>query len=547
MIRGTTITPQELQERALAEVSAAVAASDMRRAFVLATTALDRGMRHPYLYNARGLWLQQTSRYEEALDEFRRALSTMPGNATLLNAMGLCYLKLDRNREAVQAFRQAVAAGPDLALTHYRLGLALAQAGDHDGAQEAHGRAIELDANLAEAHASLASILARKGQPERARVLAERALALKPQDGTARVALALIEMGAKNFSGAEALLRALAEDGSLTSQQRASVLGLLGDALDGQKRYGEAFETYLRENEELRREHAKRFEGHAATAARNLIAYFEQSDPKRWTAPDEGLAMPDGPAEHIFLLGFMRSGTTLLEQVLASNERIIALEEMGLLNGLGDRYMTSVPALDALADLNGAELEQHRRTYWDRVRQTGIEIKGKVFVDKQPLNTVKLPIIAKLFPQAKILFALRDPRDVVFSCFRRHFKVNLTMFEFLDLEEAARFYALVMRLAEIYREKLQLTLLEHRYERMVEDFEGSVRAVCEFIGVEWSDSMRDFNRYAPAVDLRSPSATQVRKPLYNEALAQWRRYQDRLAPILPVLQPWAEKFGYPPV
>jgi len=525
-------------------VSAAVGAGDMQRAHALATAAMQSGMRHPYLYNARGLWLQQTGRCDQAIEQFRCALSAMPGNPTVLNAIGMCLLKLDRNREAVAMFDDALAAAPDAALTHYRRGLALAQAGDHDAAQAAHERAVELDADLADAHANLASILARKGQPERARACAERALALHPQNGTARVAVALIEMGARNFPEAERLLRAIPNDLPLTAQQRASVLGLLGDALDGQKRYAEAFEVYIRENEELRGEHAQRFEGLASWSAQQLIAYFRNTE--RWSAPDDGMSLPDGPAEHVFLLGFMRSGTTLLEQVLGSNERIVALEEKGLLHGLGEKFMTSGPALDALAGLAGAELEQHRRRYWERVQQTGCDVRGKVFVDKQPLNTVKLPIIARLFPRARIIFALRDPRDVVFSCFRRHFKVNLTMFEFLKLEDAARFYSLVMELAELYRAKLPLNLFEHRYERMVEDFEGSVRAVCDYVGVEWSDAMRDFNKYAPAVDLRSPSATQVRKPLYSEALAQWRRYQDQLAPVLPILEPWVKRFGYPP-
>ncbi len=107
-------------------------------------------------------------------------------------------------------------------------------------------------------------------------------------------------------------------------------------------------------------------------------------------------------------------------------------------------------------------------------------MKGKVFVDKQPLNTVKLPLIAKLFPNAKIIFALRDPRDVVFSCFRRHFKVNATMFEFLNLTDSARFYAAIMALAEVLRDKLPLNLFEHRYEDMVVDFETRVRAGVRF-------------------------------------------------------------------
>ena len=102
-----------------------------------------------------------------------------------------------------------------------------------------------------------------------------------------------------------------------------------------------------------------------------------------------------------------------------------------------------------------------------------------------------------------------------------------------------------MRLGEVSREKLPLNVLDHRYEAMVEDFEGRVRAVCDFIGVEWSDTMRNFSEHRLVADLRSPSATQVRRPLYGEGVGQWRRYGEQLKPILPILEPWVVKFGYP--
>ena len=547
MTTGMSADFQDVQSRLLAEIGAAVAASDMQRAFELANLLATRGFAHPTVFNARGLWLQQTGRYEEALKEFQLALSMSPGNATILNAIGLCLFKLDQFPEAVEVFDAALAIAPDIPHTHYRKGLALAGSGDHDAAQVAHERAVELNPNFPEPLASLASILARKGQAEEARALADHALALKPLDPTALVALAIIDLGEKKYVEAEEGLRSLLEMKQLGWQLRTAVLGLLGDALDGQKRYSEAFAIYAQENDELLREHANRLlENHAMEAANHLIDYFEQTTAERWRAPDDGGSIPGGPVEHVFLLGFLRSGTTLLEQVLASNPKVVALEEKGLLNGLGDRYLTSIPALDSLAAMKGRELEQNRQVYWGRIRHSGLDVAGKVFVDKQPLNTVKLPLIAKLFPKAKILFALRDPRDVVFSCFRRHFRVNMMMYTFLQLEDSARFYAAIMRLAEIYRQKLPLNMFVHRYEDMVQDFDARIRAVCEFMGVEWDDSMRNFNKYAPAVDLRSPSATQVRKPLYSEAIAQWRRYSDQLAPILPILRPWAEKFGYPP-
>jgi hypothetical protein len=172
-------------------------------------------------------------------------------------------------------------------------------------------------------------------------------------------------------------------------------------------------------------------------------------------------------------------------------------------------------------------------------------VAGKVFVDKQPVNTVYLPLIAKLFPNAKILFALRDPRDVVLSCFRRRFEVNDSNFEMLTLESTARYYDRMMQLGERYRACLPLTLREVRHEALVEDFEGQLRELCTFIGLDWNEAMRNFSEHARSRAIATPSAMQVTRGLNREGLGQWRRYADDLAPVLPILEPWVVRFDYP--
>jgi hypothetical protein len=169
---------------------------------------------------------------------------------------------------------------------------------------------------------------------------------------------------------------------------------------------------------------------------------------------------------------------------------------------------------------------------------------GKVVVDKMPLYTTKLPVIFKLFPGVKVLFALRDPRDVVFSCFRRPFQINSGMYQFVTLDGAARFYDAVMSLMEVYKQVLPLDVHTIRYESFVSDFEGEARAVCEFLGVDWSESLHDFAAVARERRIRTPSAAQVRAGLYSTGAGQWRRYAKHLEPILPILQPWVERFGY---
>jgi Tfp pilus assembly protein PilF len=543
---GMTIGPQETLQRLLSEVSSAVGAGDFPRAYEAASLALRQGLRHPTFYNARGLWLQRSGDFEAALSEFQAALALAPNTPVILSAIGVCLQQLGQLPEAKAAFDAALQGMPNFAQTHYRKGKVLADLGEHEEAERCYERAIALDPNNAEAIANLASVVARQGDAGRARTLAAKALSLNPNEATAQVALAVLDLAEKKYAEAERRLRDVLATNTLGVLPRAAVMALIGDALDGQKRYAEAFALYAEKNDTVFRAFERHYGGELGLdATLNLKRYFEVADPQAWLPADDGGS--DGAETHVFLAGFLRSGTTLLEQVLASNPQIDALEEKSLLNEEGERYLTSEEGLDALAKLTPEEAADIRRAYWKRVKEHGLAVEGRIFVDKQPLNTTKLPLIAKVFPKAKLIFALRDPRDVVFSCYRRHFGANATMFAFLKLETAARFYAGVMDLTELYRRKLPLAVFEHRYEDMVADFEPRVRAMCEFLGIAWDDKMRDFNKYVPALDLRSPSAMQVRQPLYRDALAQWRRYGEPLQPIVPILAPWAEKFGYPPV
>ena len=149
-----------------------------------------------------------------------------------------------------------------------------------------------------------------------------------------------------------------------------------------------------------------------------------------------------------------------------------------------------------------------------------------------------------MFPRAKILFALRDPRDVVLSCFRRRFAMNAGMYEFTSLETTAAYYGAVMRLMDIYREKLALDLLEVRHERLIADFDGETRRLCDFLGLEFRDDMRAFAGRAQTQNIDTPSGAQLARGLSDQGLDQWRHYALQLQPVLAWLAPFVTRFGY---
>jgi len=544
----------------LRDIAASVGASDFARAAALATDALNRGMVHPALFNAHALLAQQEGRHEEALADFQRAFAFTPKDVALLNAIGLCLVRVNRADEATAVFDSALRIAPALAPTHFRKGWAHAACGDYDLARKAYERAVQLQPNYAEAIAGLAWIAARNGDAAKARLYGERVLKLDGRQTTANGALATAEIAEGLFEQAEHRLEPLLADENLDRETRATLTGFFADALDGQGRIEEAFAAYSASNSELRALHAARFpdERRLSRHVSDLIGWLDSgSAPTGGAAvlgrhamvtrkdahstPKDGRASRE-PRQHVFLLGFMRSGTTLLEQALARHPDVVSLEERDTLSPLANEFLSDFPALMRLASLTPPDMNRVCEQYWQRVKSFGIDAAGKAFIDKQPLASINLPVIANLFPTAKILLAVRDPRDVVFSCFRRHFEIGPASFELLELEDAARFYDSVMQLVETCRTRMSLPVFEQRYEDMIANLEQRLDSICDFIGIEPCDTMGQLD--GPRKDIRSASAAQIRRGLYAGGSGHWRRYRKHLEPILPILAPWVRRFGY---
>ncbi|MEQ1493711.1 MAG: sulfotransferase [Terricaulis sp.] len=258
-------------------------------------------------------------------------------------------------------------------------------------------------------------------------------------------------------------------------------------------------------------------------------------DASGWTAASDARSP-------VFLIGFPRSGTTLLDQILSSHSGIVCLEESEHFSeALGDVISDPARAFapDALTD---DEIVRIRGSYWRRVGDHG----APIVVDKYPLNIVVLPLIKRVFPNAKIIFALRDPRDVVLSCFQQRFTINAAMAQFLELGRAGAYYDEVMALFERCRERFDLDLHQVRYEDLVANLETAARELCAFLGVSFETAMLNYRETALKRDIATPSARQVIEPLYNRSIGRWRRYEEELKPVLPVLAPWAERYGYTP-
>ena len=523
--------PEVLQaiERALVE-------RDIELAADLAGQALERGQRDPMLLNLAAWRCEEAGDFDASLKLLGEALELAPGDPTIIGAIGAALRKQGKLGEALRQLGEAIRLDPTAAAPWLERGMALETGGSLEAALASYHRAAELDPQSASAFGGVASISARRGDLDMALRFGERALALDPLDppGAAGMARAQIESGRPEMA-LDVLKPVLASE--LGDENRSNLASLQGNALDRLGRYAEAFAAYSTANQASARRLARLHESgetHRDWAER-LGREFADVDPAGWKSE------PTKSPSLAFLVGYPRSGTTLVENVLASVPGIVALEERPTL-AAGEQYLRE-GGLARLAKLKRKDLDQLRKAYWDYVAAAGIAAQGKLFLDKDPLKGLQLPLIARLFPDARIIVMRRDPRDVVWSCFRANFAPTPAAAEFTGLERAARHYDATMRTQEAFMSVLPLATCELRYEALVADFQTQTRELCDFLGAVWTEDALNFAQTARRRGVSTLSASQVNKALYDGS-RQWQRYEEQLQPILPLLQPWVERFGY---
>lgn len=255
-----------------------------------------------------------------------------------------------------------------------------------------------------------------------------------------------------------------------------------------------------------------------------------------WSADPARSAEPRDP---IFLVGFPRSGTTLLDTMLMGVPSLSVLEERPMVANLAQTLRTR-----DLATLDASAIEELRKEYFAIARDHGWD-GTRWLVDKQPLNMTKVPIIRRLFPQARFILAERHPYDVVLSCFMANFQLNFAMRSFTSLEEAALTYDAVFSSWDNATRLFGIDYRAVRYERLVLDPAAELKPLVEWLGLAWQDELAD---HLPSAEsrgrVRTASYSQIGEALYTRARYRWKRYADQLAPVIPILRPWAERLGY---
>jgi tetratricopeptide (TPR) repeat protein len=581
--------------------SALTSIGDLERAFAVASR--ERAFADPTLQlcRIRAFVADQLCQFDEAIDAYEHVVAQVPGDWETWNNLGNVRVLSGDPARGVADLEKAVSLAPDSAPALLNLARAYRDCGDFARAEQVLRKMADDFPEDPKPLIDLHDLLKVQMREDDVLEIIDRALKLLPDD------LSLLLARARHFGsilemerGEEAFRKVLEHDPSnaeafiglatLYEHFRAAALQDLSEEAEGlqielnsrnlvqafahrrAKRFNEgvaALGKIAPDFETARREHLfgqmlEGLEDHdAAFAAFEKMNETHAADPSRpveraealraelkaqigaitqvwfdgWAAPP---LEPEQPAP-AFLVGFPRSGTTLLDTMLMGHPDAVVMEERPVIN----RLKGEIGGFEAIAGMDEGKVRQAQRRYFEIAAEYADLRAGALLIDKSPLLLNEAALIHRLFPGAKFILALRHPVDVLLSCFVSNFRLNNAMSNFVRLGTSAEFYDLTFRAWESACSLLPLDVHRIVYEEMVEDPAGALRPLVEWLGLAWSEEVLDHRKTAAGRGvITTASYAQVTEPIYRRSIGRWRHYRKQLEPILPVLKPWVEKFGY---
>jgi tetratricopeptide (TPR) repeat protein len=480
----------------------------------------------PKLLHERGDLLLRGQRSQAAVEAYEQAIAADPGYVEAHNNLGNALIGLGRSDDAIAHFEQALALKSDIPEIHNNLGNLLQQVGRAEEALPRYDAAIALKPDYADAYANRGQALVQIGRIDDGRQSFETAIALSPRSA----GLYHHIMYAKKFSADDVHLAAMEElakdSASLPLKDRTDLHFALSKALEDVGRHEEAF-RHLVDGNALHRRSVVYNEPAA-------LAYMD-STPQLFTADvmQRLRGLGNRSSLPVFIVGMPRSGTTLIEQILASHPQVFGAGELGMFESI----IPEMPGLDmaiAASDAWSASETWHELGARYVAQLVAMAPEAERITDKSPGNFRVLGFIHAALPNARIIHIRRDPVDTCLSCFSKLFTHGQN-FSY-DLGELGRFYRAYDRQMAHWRSVLPpRAFLEVRYEDVVADLEGQARRIIEHCNLSWDEACLEFYRTQRPV--RTASATQVRKPIYNTSVGRARVYGDLLGPLLEALGP----------
>lgn len=583
-------------------VAALVECGHHEEALAIASSELMNADKSLQLARYKGYIAQLLGDARSAAEAYEKIVAAAPSDWQSWNNLGSARLLCGDFDSAIAAFRRSLELNSDVAPTWLNLGRAFVKAGRLDEAENQFRMAADRFPADAQSLKELHDLLYRRGRPDQMLLdVLESAIGRGAKDSELLLALGQQRMISGDFKGAESAFRtvlaatpddseAYLELAKLYEHESPGNLSDLADeagrqsvaspaldlirafALRRNRQYSEGvaalehvpmdFKPWLT-NELLGQFLDKLGDSDAAFAAFTRMNEAQTADPSQplaraaqlrslmrgrlelitaeWFAEWKTGPVPSERPAPVFLVGFPRSGTTLLDTMLMGHPDVMVMEERPTLDMVGGGF----GGIEAIAGLDEEGIRQARKQYFQAVNRFVSAGNDKVLVDKNPLLLAQVPLIHRLFPDARFILALRHPADVILSCYFSNFRLTPALSNFLRLDTAAEFYDLVFRTWENARTIMPLTVYTVVYEQLVQNAEKQLRAIAQALELDWHDDMLDHRNTANARGIiTTASYAQVIQPIYSSSVARWERYREQLKTVFPVLRPWIEKFGY---
>ncbi|KZR82810.1 Photosystem I assembly protein Ycf3 [Synechococcus sp. MIT S9504] len=555
--------------------------------------------------NNLGLIAQRQGNLEEAEKLVKKASNLDQSCSLYYINLGVIYKDLGQLDQALAVILKSLELKPDNPYAHMSLGVIYKDLGQLDQALAAILKSLELKPDNPDAHVSLGMIYKDLGQLNQSLAATLKSLELNPDNPDAHLNMSGIFKELGNFKEANKAIKRSFDSKKLTlpiaiqgfeyydstnqkeelNQAIESVNKLLGSdnsassiynarSLFHEKEYRSSLEAleaidvkslfntfssikyyFFRGLAEEKLGLYEQAFNHFMLAQkvesyRNITPASSWVSIKSYTTLAEKIKPitavgPDPIHSPVFLVGFPRSGTTLLDTVLRSHPLVEVVEEKVQLDVAEQMAIKKFgKKIEDFADLQKMHLDRLRLEYFKRL-YSHVRDPGKIIIDKLPLNIVKIPLINVLFPNAKVILAIRHPCDSVLSCFQQTFKPNSSMANFTSLAGSITFYSKVMTAWNKYCESFPFDHCTTKYEDLIIDFDGSMAKILSFLGIEWNESIKNYRKTAlKRGAINTPSATQVSQPLYKTSIGKWRNYERHFEEHLPLLNPWIKQWGY---
>lgn len=528
--------------------------------------------------------LREAGQLPEAEQAYHAALKLAPGNAVTLGNLGLLYKERAEYVKAREYLIQAAHAQPQDVQIHIYAAMACYECGDSAGVESLLAdwrRWPPLDDDL---RIDLAWLLAQMGRTPDAEQLLNQSLQLTSKRPRTLARMVHLLERVNRLDEAHAILASLPDPAALADEiDQQEVIGAMGVmALRGRDSRGarELLERLILLTAEPRHQsnlyfalakacdkdgdttavmealakgHAVQLEMAAQLVPELLLPEVPPLAPAliRLTTQQVANWSPtkrsdSAPLTPIFVVGFPRSGTTMLEQMLDAHPVLASMDEQPFLMGVAERVHTlGLRYPEALGQLDATTCEALRQHYWMLVAREVTLARGQRLVDKNPLNLLHLPLISRLFPDASIILALRHPCDVILSCYMQNFRSPGFQVLCSSLDRLTHGYVNGMQFWMHHEQLLKPRVLHLRYEYLLDHFDAEIDRIAAFIGIEDPAPLRNFHQHAQRKGfISTPSYAQVTQPPNKSAVDRWRRYEREFIPLLPILKGVMEHWGY---